>query len=141
VRDQHWLTDQQFVDAIAVAMITPGPVVITVAFIGFLVAGVPGAVVSAAAIFAPVYLMVVIAAPAFRRWSARPAIRAFVGGVTAAAAGGITGAAIVLAERSVHDAFGMFLAIIAACAAAARVPEPAVVAAGGLAGLTARGLL
>ena len=139
VREHHWLTDRQFVDAIAIAMITPGPVVITVAFIGFLVAGMPGATVAAIGIFAPVYVMVALFAPLFRRWSAEPRVRLFVAGVTAAAAGGITGAAIVLAERSIHDGVGVVIAASAVLLLAARrVPEPALIAAGGVAGLALR---
>jgi chromate transporter len=88
VREHHWLTDGQFVDTIAVAMITPGPVVITVAFIGFLVAGLPGALVAAVGMFAPVYLMVALLAPLFRRHSGVPRLRSFVAGVTAAARAG-----------------------------------------------------
>src|SRR6266567_4382452 len=87
VQGHHWLTDRQFVDAVAVAMITPGPVVITSGFIGFLVAGFPGACVAALGTFLPCYAFVVIAAPAFRRYGKRPAIAAFVKGVTAAAIG------------------------------------------------------
>src|SRR5215467_11030503 len=63
VQGHHWLTDRQFVDAVAVAMITPGPVVITVAFIGYLVAGIGGATTAALGIFLPVYLVVVVLAP------------------------------------------------------------------------------
>src|SRR5262249_42505167 len=63
VQGHHWLTESQFVDAVAVAMITPGPVVITVAFIGYIVAGVAGATAAALGIFVPVYLVVVLLAP------------------------------------------------------------------------------
>src|SRR5712692_5410408 len=103
VQGHHWLTDHQFLDAVAVSMITPGPVVITVAFIGYLVAGIAGAVLAALGVFAPVYLVVVLVAPHFRRLSANPRIRAFVNGVTAAAAGAIAGAAVVLGRRALVD--------------------------------------
>src|SRR4030088_3169564 len=69
VQEHHWLTDHQFVDAVAVAMITPGPVVITVAFIGYLVAGVPGATAAALGIFLPVYFVVIVLAPSYKRWA------------------------------------------------------------------------
>src|SRR5271166_6307347 len=82
VRDFHWLTERQFVDAVAVAMITPGPVVITAAFIGYLVAGVVGAVAAAFAVFAPPYFFVLIGAPYYRRFAAVPQVKAFVQGVT-----------------------------------------------------------
>jgi chromate transporter len=99
----QWLDDQQFLDAVAVAMITPGPVVITVAFIGFLVAGLAGASVAALATFGPCYLFTVLPAPYFRRFSKNPAIKAFVDGVTAAATGSIAGAAFVLGRRAIFD--------------------------------------
>jgi chromate transporter len=66
VKEYAWLTDRQFVDAVAVAMITPGPVVITTGFIGFLTSGFWGAVVAAAATFLPCYLLTVIPAPYFK---------------------------------------------------------------------------
>jgi chromate transporter len=99
----HWLNDQQFLDAVAVAMITPGPVVITVAFIGFLVAGLAGASVAALATFGPCYLFTVLPAPYFRTFSKNAAIKAFVDGVTAAATGSIAGAAFVLGRRAIFD--------------------------------------
>src|SRR5437899_10226217 len=67
VQQHHWLTDTQFLDAVAVAMITPGPVVITAGFIGFLVAGLPGALAAAAGVFVPVYLVVLAISPYFKR--------------------------------------------------------------------------
>src|SRR5437879_5115887 len=96
----HWLTDQQFLDAVAVAMITPGPVVITVAFIGYLVAGPMGAIVAALGTFVPCYLFTIVPAPYFRRLSKNKSLRAFVDGVTAAATGAIAGAAFVLGRRA-----------------------------------------
>jgi chromate transporter len=84
-------------------MITPGPVVITVAFIGYLVAGTSGMLVSAVGVFLPVYLFVVLPAPYFRRHRDQPVVKAFVEGVTAAATGAIAGAAYVLALRSLID--------------------------------------
>src|SRR5213075_2748080 len=96
VNEHHWLTERQFVDAVAVAMITPGPVVITVGFIGYLVAGLAGAAVAAVATFLPCYLFTVIPAPYFKKYANRTDIAAFVNGVTAAATGAITGAVIVL---------------------------------------------
>lgn len=98
-----WLTELQFLDAVAVAMITPGPVVITVAFIGFLVAGLGGAAAAAVGVFLPCYLFVVIPAPYFHRVADHRSIKAFVDGVSAAAAGAIGGAAIVLGRRAIID--------------------------------------
>src|SRR5215471_891634 len=79
----HWLTEKQFVDAVAVAMITPGPIVITAGFIGYLVAGLFGAIAAAFAVFAPPYFFVLLAAPYYRRFATNPQVKAFVKGVTA----------------------------------------------------------
>jgi chromate transporter len=103
VKEYHWLSEQQFLDAVAVAMITPGPVVITVGFIGYLVAGFPGACVAALATFIPCYLFTVLPAPYFKKYGKHPAIKAFVDGVTAAAIGAIAGAVLVLAKRTLGD--------------------------------------
>jgi chromate transporter len=139
VQGHHWLTDRQFVDAVAVAMITPGPVVITVAFIGYLVAGVAGAVAAALGIFLPVYLVVILLAPSYQRWAKNPQLNAFVRGVTAAATGAISGAVIVLARRSVYDV-PTFAIAIASLAILFRwkVPEPILIACAALVGLALR---
>lgn len=111
VTEYHWLNDKQFVDAVAVAMITPGPVVITVGFIGYLVAGLPGACVAALGTFLPCYLFTIIPAPYFKKYGKRPGIVAFVDGITAAAVGAITGSVIVIAQRSITDLPTALLAI------------------------------
>ena len=118
VEQQHWLNDRQFLDAVAVAMITPGPVVITVAFIGYLVARTPGLLAAAAGVFLPVWLVVVLAAPHFHRWSRHGGVRAFVGGVTAAATGALAGAVVVLARRTLADAPSAAIALAALLALA-----------------------
>jgi chromate transporter len=143
VTDYHWLNDKQFVDAVAVAMITPGPVVITVGFIGYLVAGFPGACVAAAATFLPCYLFTVLPAPYFKKYGKLPAILAFVDGVTAAAVGAITGAVIVLARRSIVDVPTVLLALgtVALLLRFKKLPEPVIVAGAALIGLAAYPLL
>ena len=136
VQDHHWLTETQFLDAVAVAMITPGPVVITVAFIGYLVAGMAGASAAALGVFLPVYLFVVILAPLYKRFSKNEQIRSFVQGVTAAATGAIAGAVVVLGKHAVHDywtlaiAAGTFLVLTKW-----KLPEPLIIAAAGLLGV------
>src|SRR5947209_8441948 len=139
VQGHHWLTDHQFVDAVAVAMITPGPVVITVAFIGFIVAGVPGATAAALGIFLPVYLVVVLLAPSYKRWAKNPQLNAFVRGVTAAATGAIAGAVIVLARRSIYDLPTFAIAIVSLGVLFRwKVPEPIVIGCAAMAGLLLR---
>jgi chromate transporter len=103
VQTHAWLNDREFLDSVAVAMITPGPVVITVAFIGYLVGGPLGMTVAAVAVFLPVYLFVVLPAPYFRKHRDQPIVKGFVDGVSAAATGAIAGAAYVLASRAVVD--------------------------------------
>jgi len=100
VEEYRWLNDQQFLDAVAVAMITPGPVVITVGFIGYLVDGFAGASVAALATFLPCYLLTILPAPYFKKHGKRPGIVAFVDGVTAAAIGAIAGSVVVLGRRT-----------------------------------------
>ncbi|MFS8931482.1 chromate transporter [Cupriavidus taiwanensis] len=137
VTEYHWLNEKQFVDAVAVAMITPGPVVITVGFIGYLVAGLPGACVAALATFLPCYLFTVLPAPYFKKYGKLPAILAFVDGVTAAAIGAITGAVIVLAKRSIVDGPTLFLALVtvALLLKFKKLPEPVIITAAALIGL------
>ncbi|CAM8619911.1 2A51, chromate transporter, chromate ion transporter (CHR) family [Comamonadaceae bacterium] len=137
VTEHQWLNEKQFVDAVAVAMITPGPVVITVGFIGYLVAGFPGACVAALATFLPCYLFTVIPAPYFKKYGKLPAIVAFVDGVTAAAVGAITGSVIVIAKRSIVDipTALMALATIAILWKYKKLQEPVVVASAALIGL------
>jgi chromate transporter len=137
-----WLTERQFLDAVAVAMITPGPVVITVAFIGYLVAGPLGAVLAALGVFLPCYLLVIVPARYFSRWVSNPRVKAFVDGVTAAATGAIAGAAVVLGRRAVVDWPTTALAAIALAALVwlPRAPEPLLIVAAGGAGLALQGL-
>jgi chromate transporter len=141
VRDFSWLTERQFLDAVAVAMITPGPVVITVAFIGHLVAGPLGGLAAALGVFLPCYLFVVIPAPYFRRLANNPNLRAFVDGVTAAATGAIAGAAFVLGKRAITDVptAAIALATLAMLIYARRIPEPLMILAAGAVGYALRG--
>jgi chromate transporter len=140
VKEYQWLNEQQFVDAVAVAMITPGPVVITVGFIGYLVAGFWGAVVAALATFVPCYLFTVIPAPYFKRYGKHPAIKAFVDGVTAAAIGAIAGAVLVLGRRTLTDIPTVFIALTTAVILLRfkKLQEPFIILAAALIGLLLR---
>jgi chromate transporter len=142
VQEFGWLSERQFLDAVAVAMITPGPVVITVAFIGYLVAGPAGAVIAALATFLPCYVFTVVPAPHFKRWSRNPAIRAFVQGVTAAATGAIAGAAFVLGRRAIVDlaTLSIALTVLAVAFRFRRVPEPLLILLAGIVGVLLMGL-
>jgi chromate transporter len=114
VNDYHWLTEAQTVDAVAVAMITPGPVVITVGFIGYLVAGFPGATVAALGTFLPCFLFTVILAPYFKKIAKNKSIKAFVDGITASVIGALVGAVIIIATRSIVDIPTALIAVAAA---------------------------
>ena len=137
VTEHHWLTDRQFVDAVAVAMITPGPVVITTAFIGYLVAGLPGAAMAAVATFLPCYLITIVSAPHFKKWGKNPSVIAFVDGITAAAIGAIAGSVVVIAQRSVSDIPTALLAVGATALLwkFKKIPEPVLVIGAALIGL------
>jgi chromate transporter len=143
VKEYAWLTDRQFVDAVAVAMITPGPVVITTGFIGFLVGGFWGAVVAAGATFLPCYLFTIVPAPYFKKHGQRPAIVAFVDGVTAAAIGAISGAVIVIGQRSIRDWVTALLALVTAGVLwrFKKIPEPVIVLVAALIGLVVQPLM
>jgi len=137
VNEYHWLTERQFVDAVAVAMITPGPVVITVGFIGYLIAGLSGAVVAALGTFLPCYLFTIIPAPYFRKHGKKLGIVAFVDGVTAAAIGTITGAVIVLGKRTIIDLPTILIMVVSLLMLwkLKKIPEPVIVALAAVAGL------
>ena len=143
VVDNAWLTERQFLDAVAVAMITPGPVVITVAFIGYLVAGFAGATLAAVGVFVPCLLIVLVAAPHYRRLAADARIQSFVSGVTAGAVGAIAGASIVIAHKSLVDVTTVLVAgaSLGALVISKRLPEPLIIATAGALGVAMGGPL
>jgi chromate transporter len=140
VLQHHWLTERQFLDAVAVALITPGPVVITTGFIGYLVAGLAGACVAAGATFLPAFLFTVIPAPYFHRYGQRPWLAAVVTGVTAGATGAIVGAVFVLARQSLVDATTALIAVgaFALTWLKWKIPDPIIVAAAAVIGLAVK---
>jgi chromate transporter len=137
VTEHHWLNDRQFLDAVAVAMITPGPVVITTCFIGYLIAGLWGAVVAALATFLPCYLLTVLPAAWFKKHGKHPGVVAFVDGVTAAAVGALTGAVLVIAQRTLTDVLTVAMALVTAGLLwrFKKLPDPLIVLAAALLGL------
>lgn len=140
VLEHHWLTERQFLDAVAVALITPGPVVITTGFIGYLVAGFVGACIAAGATFLPSFLFTVIPAPYFHRYGKRPWLASTVAGITAGATGAIAGAVVVLARQSLVDITTVLIAggAFGLTWLKWRVPEPLIVVAAALIGLAVR---
>jgi chromate transporter len=136
VQNYHWLNERQFLDAVAVAMITPGPVVITVGFIGYLVAGLPGALASAMGVFLPVFAVVVLVTPFYERFAKNLQINAFIQGVTAAATGTIAGAVVVLGRHAIMDVPTALIALgTLGLLIRFKIPEPVIVTGAGLIGL------
>lgn len=136
VEQHHWLTETQFLDAVAMGLITPGPVVITATFVGYLVAGWQGAVVATIAIFTPIFLGVVLPGPWFIRHRDNRQIKAFVTGATAAAAGAIAGAVIVLSRQTITDWAGIAIAAVTlALILRWKIKEPILVGTAAVAGI------
>ena len=140
VNDHHWLTEREFVDAVAMGLISPGPVVIMATFAGYLVFGITGAIVATVAVFLPVYFFVVAPGRFIRKHEKHPRLQGFIKGATAAAAGAIAGAAIVIAGQVIEDGWSVAIAIAALgilLQPKVKVPEPALVAVAALVGLLA----
>jgi len=137
VTENHWLTENQFIDAVAVAMITPGPVVITVGFIGYLINGFAGASVAALATFIPCYLFTIVLAPSFKKIARNSSVKAFVDGITAAVIGALVGAVIVIASRSIADIPTALIAIASVLSLIyiKKIQEPQIIIATALVGL------
>ena len=142
VQQLHWLNERQFLDAVAISMITPGPGVITVAFIGYLVAGPLGACAAALGVFLPVYIVVITIARWFHRIAQNRSLRAMIDGVTAAATGAIVGAVVVLGHRALTDIATclIFAAALALVLWSRRVAEPVLILAAGIVGILLHGV-
>jgi chromate transporter len=143
VQEYQWLTEAEFVDSVAVAMITPGPVVITVGFIGYLVGGFPGASVAAAATFLPCFLFTVVLAPSFKKIAKNRSIKAFVDGITAAVVGALAGSVIIIATRSIIDIPTAVIAVVTIFALVyiKKIQEPHVIFVAAIIGLVIKSFL
>jgi chromate transporter len=132
-----WINDRQFLDAVAVAMITPGPVIITAGFIGYLVAGPVGAVLASLGVFLPPYFLVILLAPYYRGFARNRQVKAFVQGVTAAATGAIAGAAYILGRHAIKDVPAALIALttLVLLLKVKKLPEPLVILAAGVVGI------
>jgi chromate transporter len=137
VHEHRWLDEQQFRDAVAVAMVTPGPVVITAGFIGYVAGGLLGSLLAAIGTFLPPYLVVVLAARPLQK--PRPWLKSVVQGVTASATGAIAGAAFVLGRRAIVDVTTLLIGVgaLVALVKVKKVPEPIWIALAGGFGLLA----
>jgi chromate transporter len=143
VDQYHWLDDRQFLDAVAVGMITPGPVVITATFVGYLLDGFVGGVAATAGIFAPSVILTMIAAPLLKRYRKNPYVQGFVKGVVAAVVGALLGTTVLVARHAIGDVFTAVAALVALTLVLrwSRLPEPLIVLAAAAAGLAAYPLL
>jgi len=142
VKEFGWLNEQQFVDAVAVAMITPGPIVITVGFIGYLVAGFSGACIAAMATFLPCYLFTVALAPSFKKIAKNASIKAFVQGITASVIGALVGSVVIIGLRSITDIPTALIGIAAVLALVyiKKLPEPYIIGVAAIIGLLIKAL-
>src|SRR5256714_8969245 len=133
----HWLGNAEFLDAVAIGMISPGPVVITATFVGYLLNGFSGATPSTLGIFAPPVLFVVLATPLLLRYRASAPLRGFIRGVSTAVVGVLAGTTWLIAWTAIVDVPGLIIAAAALVivTTSKRVPDPIVIAAAGLAGL------
>jgi chromate transporter len=136
VLEHAWLNERQFLDAVAVGIITPGPVVITAAFVGYLVAGFWGSLVSALGVFLPIYLFVLFVGRYIIRYRDQPALKGFVKGATAAASGAIAGAAFLLGQGSINDIPTAIIGLVTLLILVRfKVPEPLLIAVAAVAGV------
>ncbi len=142
VQEYGWLTESEFVDSVAVAMITPGPVVITVGFIGYLVSGFPGALVAALATFLPCFFFTVILAPSFKRIAQNNSVKAFVEGITASVIGALVGSVIIIASRSIIDIYTALIAVASICSLIfiKKLQEPYVIIVAAVVGMVIKGV-
>jgi len=136
VSQQHWLSERDFMVAVAIGMITSGPVVITATFVGYVVAGVAGSLVATIGIFLPSFLLVTVVAPQLVRHRENTYVRGFVKAVSAAAVGAILGASAVLARLAIGDWFTVGVASLSGFVLFRwQVPAPLLVAIAAVAGL------
>jgi chromate transporter len=142
VQQYGWLDQRQFLIAVAVGMISPGPVVITATFVGYLVAGFWGSLVSTVGIFLPSFILVLVAAPLLAKYRANPNVQGFVKGAYAAAIGTILGACILLGRIAIGDWLTLLIGIVSlAVLFRWKVNNPLLIAATAAVGLIAFPLL
>jgi chromate transporter len=142
VQHYHWLTERQFLDAIAMGMATPGPIVLAVTFMGYLIAGIKGAIVTALGILLPCYLLVILLAPHFNRIAHHEGVRAFVQGLTVAVAGGITGTSLLLGKNAIVDwmTLSIFLGTLISMYKLPRLKEPILLLIAAIVGIIIKGI-
>jgi chromate transporter len=142
VQQTGWVDQRQFLVAVAIGMISPGPVVITATFVGYLVAGFWGSLVSTVGIFLPSFLIVLIVAPLLIRHRTNANVQGFVKGAYAAAIGTILGACVLLGKIAIGDWFTVLIAVLSLVVLFRwNISNPVLVAATAVIGLIAFPLL
>lgn len=139
VDQYHWLSNQAFLDAVAVGIISPGPVVITATFVGYLTHRFFGAVAATVGIFTPSLIFVMLGTPLLRRYRKNRRVQGFIRGVTVAVVGVLLGTSFLVARSTIHDILGATILILALGALWSKwkIPEPALVGTGAIIGLVA----
>lgn len=142
VDQYHWISNQAFLDAVAVGIISPGPVVITATFVGYLTHQLAGAATATAGMFAPSLIFVLIGTPILRRYRRNGRVQGFIRGITVAVVGVLVGTSYLLARSSIHDWVGLGILIVALALLWSkwRIPEQILIAGGATIGLAIFGL-
>ena len=133
-----WLTDAQLLDAVAIGQVTPGPLFTTATFVGYILAGLPGAAVATLAIFAPAFVFVWLIGPIGDRLRDRPMTAALLDGVNAAAIGLMAAVSLELGISAIRDPLTVGIALAAGAALlSGRVSSVLIILAAGAVGLVA----
>lgn len=137
VDQYHWLTNRQFIDAVAIGMITPGPVVITATFVGYLLNGFQGGLAATAGMFAPSVLLTIVAAPLLKRYRSNRYLQGFLQGIISAVVGALFGTGILIATAAIGDLLTGVIALgsLAVILKWPKLPEVSIVSVGALLGL------
>ena len=139
VDQYHWLGNRAFLDSVAIGMISPGPVVITATFVGYLLDGATGALAATAGIFSPPVLFTILATPLILRYAKHPRVAGFIRGVGVTVVGVLVGTTWLVGKDAIGDWLTAVIAVasLVAISFVKRLPEPAVIAVGGIIGLLA----
>jgi len=137
VDQYHWLSNQAFLDAVAVGIVSPGPVVITATFVGYLNARLAGAIAATAGIFTPSIVFVLLGTPILRRYRQNGRVQGFIRGITVAVVGVLVGTSYLVARSSIHDTLSVVFLVAALVVLWSKwkIPDPALVGAGAVCGL------
>ena len=139
VDQYHWLSNQAFLDAVAIGIISPGPVVITATFVGYLNAQIRGALAATAGIFAPSLIFVLIGTPVLQKYRGNGRVQGFIRGITVAVVGVLVGTSFLVMRSTIHDWFSLAILVAAVVLlwSKRKIPDQALIGAGAFIGLIA----